>query len=202
MIRHDSTSRLCAAVAFSALLLVAACTTTTIVDPYYRPASAQVDHAYISPTADFRSYTKLMGRPLEIYYPDNVPQPDARDIERLRSIFREAFLGAIGQDYEIVSEPGPGVMLVAAQIIDLKLLGPGGTYEPSGRLREVVAKGQLTLLMEFQDSQTGRVLARAGEAERGASTSGSDDAAGWAQVEAAAARWAELFKRFLDNNLG
>jgi hypothetical protein len=191
-----------AALLGSMIAALAACTSTTIVEPFYRPEAARVDQVYVSPTAEFRTYTKLMARPLEIYYPDNVQAPSQEELERLRSIFREAFLSSIGDDYEIVDEPAPGVMLVIGQIVDLKILGAGGRYEPSGRLAEVVTSGQLTLLLEFQDSVTGRVLARAGESDQGTATGVTDEAASWAQVEAAAARWAQLFKNFLDENLG
>jgi len=180
----------------------AACTTTTIVEPFYRPENASVDAAYVSPRADFSRYKKLMTQPLEIYYPENVPAPTLDERARLRSMFRQAFLDEIGDDYEIVQSPGPDVMLVIAQIVDLKVLGAGGTYVPSGRLRDVVTRGQLTLLLELQDSVSGTVLARAGEAEQGTATALTDEASSWAQVEAAATRWAALFRRFLDNNLG
>jgi len=184
------------------ILLACAGCSTTIVEPFFRPEGAQADQVYISPTADFGAYTRLMATPLEIYYPEDVPAPDQRDLERLREIFRNAFLTEIAGPYLIVSEPGPDVMRVVAQIIDLKLLAPNGRFEASGRLRDVVASGQLTLLMEFQDSVTGRVLARAGEAEQGSATRVTDEAESWSQVETAAQRWATMFKRFLDENLG
>lgn len=177
------------------------CTTTTTVEPFYRPAGAQVEQVYVSPSADFGTYTRLMARPLEIYYPDDAPEPSQADLDRMRQIFRQAFIDEIAGDYEIVMEPGPDVMLVLAQIVDLKILGPQGTFEPSGRLREVVASGQLTLLMEFQDSESGRVLARAGEADEGTAPAGNSEA-GWAEVEVAARRWAGMVRRFLDANLG
>lgn len=189
-------------VILAGLLACSGCTSTTIVEPFFRPEGAQVDQAYISPDADFSVYTKLMAMPLEIYYPDNAPEPSEEELDRLRQVFREAFLSELGDEYQIVTEPGPDVMRVLAQIIDLKIIGPLGRFEASGRLQEVVTKGQLTLLMEFHDSVTGRVLARAGEAEEGASTAISDEEASWAQVEVAARRWAGLFKRFLDENLG
>ncbi len=142
-----------------------------------------------------------MARPLEIYYPDDSPEPSQADLDRMRQIFRQAFIDEIAGEYEVVAEPGPDVMLVLAQIVDLKILGPQGTFEPSGRLREVVSQGQLTLLMEFQDSVSGRVLARAGEADQGTASAG-DSEEGWAQVEVAARRWAGMVRRFLDANLG
>ena len=74
------------------ILILGACTTTTIVEPFYRPEGAQVERSFVSPTADFSIYTKLLAEPLEIYYPDNAPTPDEADLERLRTIFRDAFL--------------------------------------------------------------------------------------------------------------
>ena len=143
-----------------------------------------------------------MARPLEIYYPENTPAPTQDDLDRMREIFREAFISEIGDDYEIVTEAGPDVMLIIAQVIDLKIAGPAGDFQPSGRLREVVSRGQLTLLLEFQDSVTGRVLARAGEADQGTATSLTDEEASWSQVESAAGRWVGMVRTFLDNNLG
>ncbi len=185
-----------------AVILLTACSTTTIVEPFYRPEGARVEQAYISPDADFSVYTKLLAQPLEIYYPDNVPAPSEEDLDRLRQIFRDAFLAELGDDYEIVQEPGPDVLTVLAQIIDLKITGALGTFEATGRLRELVTKGQLTFMMELRDSRTGRVLARAGETEDGASTSLSAVDASWAEVDAAAQRWARLFRSWLDENLG
>ena len=185
----------------TAILSLTACSTTTIVEPFYRPDGARVDQAYISPDADFSRYSKLLAQPLEIYYPTDAPAPSEDDLDRLRQIFREAFLNELA-GYEIVSEPGPDVLTVLAQIVDLKVTGPLGTYESTGRLRQLITKGQLTFLMELHDSQSGRVLARAGETEDGSATSLTEAEASWAEVDVAAQRWAELFRSWLDENLG
>ena len=184
------------------VMFLDACSTTTIVEPFYRPEGARVEQAYISPDADFSIYSKLLAQPLEIYYPTDAPAPSEDELDRLRQIFRDAFLGELADDYEIVEEPGPDVLTVLAQIIDLKVTGPLGSYESTGRLRELVTKGQLTFLMEFRDSLTDRVLARAGETEDGAATSLTEEEASWAEVEVAAQRWAVLFRSWLDDNLG
>lgn len=183
-------------------VVLAACTTTTIVEPYYRPADARIEQAYLSPGADFRVYTKVMASPLEIYYPDNAPPPAEAVLERLRQTFRTAFLEALGEDYVVVDEAGPDVMHVIGQVVDLKIAGATGTFDATGRLEDLVAQGQLTLLMEFRDSQTGRVLARAAETEPGRATAVTDEPASWAEVELAARRWAGLFRLFLDEHLG
>ena len=44
------------------------------------------------------------------------------------------------------------------------------------------------------------VLARAGDQEK--PPEGADDSTSWDEVDMAAARWATLFRNFLDNNLG
>ena len=189
-----------AAFLVGSIFLSGACTTTIIVEPFYRPEGAQAQQSFVSPDADFSIYTKLLAEPLEIYTPDNAPTPNEADLERLQEIFRDAFLPKL-EGYELVQEPGPDVLRVRAQIIDLKLTGAVGSYEPTGRLRELVAKGQLTFLMEVSDSLTDRVLGRAGETEDGTSTSLSAEEASWAEVEAAADRWATMFRIWLDNNI-
>ncbi|MGI9257501.1 MAG: DUF3313 family protein [Gammaproteobacteria bacterium] len=193
---HSMLRAIVAATAFG----ISACTTTTIVEPFYRPGNALVEHSYVSPAANFSSYSKLLADPLEIYYADNAPEPDEADLERLRKVFRDAFLPKL-EGYELVTEPGPDVLRVRGQIIDMKLTSSIGTFQPTGRLQDLVTRGQLTFLMEIGDSMSDRVLARAGDTEDGSSTSLSDEEAGWAEVEAAAERWATLFRTWLDANL-
>ena len=149
------------AIALLAALVLAACTKTIYVGSFNRVPNTAVEYAYINQEADFSRYTKLMNGGLEIYVPDDVePPPDPADLDRIRSYFRNAFQQAIGDDYEVVSEPGPGVLKVSAQVIDMKMTSGGAVYEPSGRLRDIVAHGELTFLMEMSDSQTGQVLAQ------------------------------------------
>jgi hypothetical protein len=180
---------------------LAACTSTTIVEPFYRPPTAQVEYVALSANADFSVYRSIQLTPLGIYYPENVPQPPASDLDQLRQYFREAFLAEIGDDYRIVNTTGPEVLRVTAQIIDLKIVGAGGTYEPSARLREVVAAGELTLVMELQDSVTERALVRAADTTSTANPAATSREADWDNVRQAAERWAEMFRRFLDMNL-
>jgi hypothetical protein len=189
-----------AAIAVATLLLTA-CTKTVYVGSFNRVPNTAVEYAYVNQEADFSRYSKLMPGGLEIYVPEDVdPPPDPADLERIRTYFRDAFRQAIGDDYEIVSEPGPGVLKVSAQIIDMKMTSGGAVYEPSGRLRDIVAHGELTFLMEMSDSQTEQVLARAGD--KSTDISAEQDDATWADVQRAAEYWASLFRNWLDNSLG
>jgi len=179
--------------------LLAACAQAK-ADTYVRQQNSKVEQAYIMPGADFSKYTRLMTDGLEIYYPQSDAAPPAEDIERIREMFRGAFTAAIDGDYEFVEVPGPDVLKVKAQLIDMKVTGAGGGYTPSGKLKTLVAHGQLTFLMEMIDSESGDVLARAGD-RTWAVTSGGD-AAEWAEVDRAATYWAGLFRNWLDESLG
>jgi hypothetical protein len=182
--------------------LLSGCSTTEVVT-YERVAGSRVDEAYIQPNVNFSRYTRLYPYPLEIYYREGAGAPTPENLERMRTIFREAFLAEIAGDYEIVSEPARDALGVRASLVDLQDSAGGEEIPVSGRLRELVANGQLTFLMELSDSLSGEVLARA--ADRDQAVVAEQDAAGpsnWAQAEAAAARWAGLFRNFLDENLG
>jgi hypothetical protein len=182
------------------MLVIAACTKTVVVGSFNRVPNTAVEYAYINQEADFSKYTKLLSGGLEIYYPEGEETPDPADLERIRSYFRDAFVDAIGDAYEIVTEPGPDVLKVSAQIVDMKISPGGAVFEPSGRLRDVVAHGELTFLMEMSDSVTGQPLARAGDKSSDISAERGD--ATWDDVQRAAEYWAGLFRNWLDNSLG
>jgi hypothetical protein len=171
-----------------------------VTGSFDRVPNTAVEYAYVNEQADFSQYTKLMNGGLEIYYPENEQRPDPADIDRIRGYFRDAFTNAIGDDYEVVAEPGPGVLKVRGQVIDMQMTSGGTTIDASGRLRDIVAHGELTFLMEMSDSVTGQVLARAGDKSSDISAGQGD--ATWDDVRRAAEYWAGLFRDWLDNSLG
>lgn len=184
----------------TAVVILTGCVETTTTTPYVRQSNTAVEQAFIQPGADFSQYTKLMTDGLEIYFPESDTPPPEEQLERIRESFRSAFTDAIGDEYEVVDAAGPDVLMVKAQLIDMKVTGAAGGYTASGRLRDLVARGELTFLMEMSDSQTGNVLARAADRTTDVSTAG--DAAEWAEVDKAARYWAGLFRNWLDNSLG
>ena len=188
------------AVVLAAALCLSACTKTVVTGSFNRMPNTAVEYAYINQQADFSQYTRLMSGGLEIYYPESEQAPDPADIERIREYFRDAFAAAIGDDYEVVTEPGPDVLKVSGQVIDMKMTSGGAVMDMSGRLRDVVAHGELTFLMEMSDSVTGQVLARAGD--KSSDISAEHDDATWDDVRGAAEYWAGLFRNWLDNYLG
>jgi hypothetical protein len=200
MIIKNSSRRSAALLLFAVMFAFYGCTKTVVVGSFDRVPNTAVEYAYINEQADFSQYTKLMSGGLEIYYPESEDTPDPADIERIRGYFRDAFAAAIGDDYEVVSEPGPGVLKVSGQVIDMKITSGGATFDAGGRLRDVVAHGELTFLMEMSDSVSGQVLARAGD--KSTDISAEKDDATWDDVRRAAEYWAGLFRNWLDNSLG
>ena len=187
-----------------AVLIGASSCTSTNVETFYRPSYAVADKAFVKPGVDFSIYTKLQAMPLEIWYAQNEQGGNPEDLERIRGYFRNAFIAAIGDDYEVVSEPGSDVLKVVASLVDFKV-NPGtpADLSVSSRLRSVVAAGRLTFVVEVMDSQTGEVLGRAADQEKTViEEEYGKPATEWDEVEAAAGRWAGMFRRWLDLNLG
>lgn len=182
--------------------LVTGCSKTT-VETYRTVPDSRADSVFIKSGVDFSRYTRLQPVPLEIYYYEGITEPDPGDIDTVRRIFREAFLGKIGDDYELVDEPGPDVLHVRASLVDLELSAVPDDLPVKGRAASLVAAGQLTFFMELADSQSGEVLARAGDKEKApALIAGAATEHDWARTEEAADRWAQMFRDFLDESLG
>lgn len=190
--RHTPCSSL---IGLASALLLGGCNTVQ-VDYYQKITDGAVDVAYVKPNVDFGRYKALRADPLEIYFSQANP-PTQAELTRIRTVFREAFLGEIGDDYAIVEQAGSDVLSVRASLIDSKTTGTAVPVR--GQLGDLVSSGNLTFLMELRDSKTDEVLARAGDAEKPAA--GDDETTSWDEVDIAAARWAKLFRNFLDNNL-
>ena len=189
------------------LVLILACClgacTSTEVETFSSPAERSVDQAFVKSGTDFSRFKRLRAAPLEIYFYEGQGQPSAEVVERIRGIFRSAFLDAIGDDYALVEEAGADVLGVRASLVDLRHSQALGALPVKGRAARLVANGQLTFFMELTDSVSGQVLARAGDRERPpAAPSVTDLDESWAVTEREARRWAALFRDFLDKNLG
>lgn len=187
-------------VALTGILVLSGCSKTIVGPELRRSPDSKVEAAYVAADADFSRYDRVTGAEMGIFFPSNSQIP-REDLDRIRQIFRSAFLDELS-GYTIVDQPGPGVMLVDASLIDLRT----ALYNDIPNLRREVQPlanpGSLVFMMELKDSETGRVLARAADSSLNPAI-GSDDIEGseWDAVEGAARHWASLFRRFLDQNL-
>ena len=184
----------------SSALLVAACTTVETQSFRVNPDSS-VESAQVATDADFSRYDRLHAVDMGIFFPQGAEtQPE--DVERIRDTFRSAFLAEL-EGYDIVTEPGPGAMTVQATLFDCRAAVYSDTMSVRSVLRSIAAPGKIVFLMEIRDSMDGRVLARAADSAKTPTIADeSGETTDWTSVEDAAAHWALLFRRFLDENLG
>jgi hypothetical protein len=191
-------TRKCSVIAFLLALTFAGCGSVE-TQSFQVSQNSNVEAAQIATDADFTSYDRLHAVDMGIFFPQGADtSPD--DVQRIRDIFRTAFLGQL-DDYVIVTEPGPGAMTVQATLIDFRDAEYQDMMSVRSELRDMAAPGKILFLMEMRDSETERILARAADSAKTPSIADEEgEVTDWAAVEEAAAHWAVLFRRFLDQN--
>jgi hypothetical protein len=182
------------------VLLFAGCSSVEVQSQSFRVnKDSAVASSKIAIDADFSRYDRLSASELGIYFPQT-HLTTADDIQRMRQIFRTAFLKEL-ETYTIVSEPGPSTMAVEASLIDMR--NSVGAQIPHMRsdIRDLAKPGTILFLMELRDSETDRVLARAADSAKAPTFSTEEGVeTDWASIEDAAQHWAALFRTFLDEN--
>ena len=186
------------------------------VDGLYRVDNSLAALAWMKPDMDLRAYTAIMIDPVAVAYQRD-PQGRTRSdgssnnfalnrtqMENLKSWFQEAVVEALSGDgaYRIVDAPGPDVLRITVELIDLIVRIP--TQQVGGRSRVFARSyGEVTAVLEARDSQSGEILARAAD-RRDPTTGGTQ---GMARVEAGMIRndvrrlfrsWADILRESLD----
>jgi len=181
-------------------LFAAGCSTTT-TQSFNVVKDSRVETSLIAVGADFSKYDRLDAADMGIFFPADAA-PSVADQQRIRQIFREAFLSRLS-DYEVVrGQEGPTTLRVQATLVDFRNASARDIMTVRRELRDMAQPGKLIFLMELKDSESGDILARAADsAAAPAFSSSAEIPTDWAAVEDAAARWATLFRQFLDDNL-
>ncbi len=148
-------------------------------DGLYRVDNSLVAMAWMKPDMDLRGYTAIMIDPVEVAYQRD-PQGRTRSVgpgdpggnfaltpaqmENFKSYFGEAVIEALSGDgaYRIVDTPGPDVLRITAELIDLIVRIPTQTTSARGGMA-VRSYGEVTIVLEVRDSQSGEILARAAD---------------------------------------
>ena len=179
-------ARLVGAVVAGVLVLTAGCASTppptvqtgpnaeVTVDGLYRVDNSVMALAYIKPDMDLRGYTKFLLDPVTVaYQKDPQGRRTARaggeqnfalrpeQMENMKTMFRETIEKALVDDggYELVDTPGPDVLRITAELLDLIVRVP--TDGGSGFNRTYARSyGEVTMLLELRDSESGEILAR------------------------------------------
>lgn len=181
-------------------LLLAGCGSTT-TQSFNRVQNSRVEASQVAVDADFGKYDRLNAVDMGIFFPSHVASaPD--DEDRIRQIFRDAFMSRL-DGYDIVrNEVGPTTLTVQATLIDFRNASADDVMSVRRGLRDMAKPGSLVFLMELKDSRSETVLARAADSATAPTfQTSSETTTDWTAVEAAAAHWAELFRQFLDENL-
>jgi hypothetical protein len=174
-----------------------------------------LDVLYVRPGASLAAYTKLMIDPVEVAFskewkPSSM-EVTAKDREEIRSGLAEEFRDVFTKElqekggYQIVTEAGPDVLRVTAGIIDLYITAPD-TDRVSPQSRSFVfSSGQMTLVGELRDSESGAILARVADRKGGRDTTRMTWATGTsnrADARRALAQWAGILRDALDRARG
>lgn len=178
-------------------------------DGLVRIQSKQVDTVYATPGLSLARYKRVMLDSVDIAFKldweKRHPEVSESDITRIRSqgaaVFYEIFSAALTQNggYPITTQPGPDVLRVTASVTELDVAATPGT---GGNQRMyVVSPSDLTLLMELRDAQSGALLVRAIDREKGRSFGNlqvEGAVANSAEARRALEMWAGLLRNGLD----
>ena len=181
-------------------LMLSACSTVE-TQSFMVGKGSQVESAQIAVGADFSKYDRLQAADMGIFFPSGTSMGD-EDLKRLRQSFRDAFITEL-EGYSVSREPGPTTMRVEASLIDLRGSTSNAAMSMRSDLRDLASAGSLVFLMEMKDSESGQILARAADSAKAPAFGTNEDSqTDWQAVDEAAAHWALLFRKFLDENLG
>ena len=189
------------------------------VDGLYRVVNPEpLQIAYLKPDMNLDGYTAFMLDPVAVAYQMD---PGGRtgtgaaaagganfaltptQMEELKGFFREAVVEALSGDgaYRIVETPGPDVLRITAQLIDLIVRTP--TQPGSSTLGTTRSYGEVTLVLELRDSQSGEILGMAADRQDPTRTSGRE----FVEIQPSRIRtdtrrlfeyWADILRESLD----
>jgi hypothetical protein len=185
-------------------------------DGLVRVQKSVVDAAWVKPTLDLTPYKKLMVASQGVSFRklEPVSEFQARretqfpvkeeNKERLSRELKAAFDAEFMklERYELVTQPGPDVLLLVGAIIDVvsnippdvdsARFGRGGVY--------LTSIGDATLVMELRDSESGEILARAADRRAAESPFAFEvnNVTAWTEVRRLASYWASLLRRRLE----
>jgi len=181
-------------------------------DGLTRVDNTVMDAAWVRRDLDLSRYRGLMLEGVEIEFrpttrsggPAGNVFPVSQDQrDRLRQVVGEAFRSALSQSdrFELVSAPGPDVLLIRGSLLDVVSNVPPAT---AGRTDIYLSQvGEATLVLELYDATTDAILARAVDRRAAGDISGRLTQAGtvttWSEVRRVANLWATQLRKGLES---
>jgi len=172
-----------------------------------------LDYAQLRTSVVFSVYTGVMLDDIELAFrtPDRSAQQFPLSDEQkdnfhaaLTSAFLSEFVGI--QNLELVDAPGRDVLRLSVRVQDVTAAISTGSGSNRGRAAMALqAVGEVTLVLELFDSQTGEILARAVDTRVVEGAAIAQDGAvisKWDGIERLCARWASTARMRLESLLG
>jgi len=176
--------------------------------------TGQVDLVYLSPSANWGSYTKVMLDPVTIWSGrgSNMAQASPQEQKALADAFYTDLHNAVSKQCQMVTQPSPGTMRWRIAIVDASSANPFlntlSTYEPHVHLLDVVAGyafnngvaywvGQATAEGYATDASTGLILWEGQDKRVGTKNWGRDTLNSWDDVDNAFKAWSAAFAKRL-----
>jgi len=188
-------------------------------------------YRYIDPRVDFSNYSKLLIDRIRIWYKDDADYKgiDPDDLKALTDYFHQTLVKQVGDDYEVVSKPGPDVLRVRIAVTDLvpnkpeasvvTLVVPfawvadAGAGVAKGETGSTAFTGEATIEMEAMDSLSSQQVGAYIDREMGKKYQWSKGVGAgissytkayskWAYTKHSMDLWAERLKVTLDELAG
>ena len=185
-------------------------------DGLYPVKGGRMDAAWARPGFDLEPYSKIMlvsvgieyrpggetGRTFHAISADDHFELTEEQKQRFQQVVREAFVTELakGEHFEIVTEPGPDVLMINGGLLDVVSYVPP---EQPGNVEFYLSRvGEATLVFEIRDSQTNAILLRAVDrraAENiGMDFTNSNRVTNTAEVRRLAMAWGRILREGLD----
>jgi hypothetical protein len=168
----------------------------------------EANYLYIDPSANWAGYTKVYIKPIELWHSDDPDSPLGKlspdSQQMLVDLFNTALANSLAKDFQIVDQPGPGVLVIHGAITEAKKSRPvinlvSSVYLPlkviSVGKRLItgtdIAVGSIQVEAEFTDGETGKRVAAAMDARAGTKALRSKFDGTWGDVKNSFDWWAQ-----------
>jgi len=166
----------------------------------------EANYVYINPTTNWKNYTKVMIKPVELWQSEDsdINKLSDEDKKMLVDYLNASLHESLSKDYEIVNRAGPGVLVVHAAITDAKKAKPVmnivSSVVPVGMAVSFgkqlmtgtgTGVGAVAIEAEFLDGQSNNRVAAAMDARAGTKALRTKLGGTWGDVKLAFDWWAQ-----------
>lgn len=173
-----------------------------------------IDLAYARPGASLAGYDKIIIDPVRVSFDKDWDSArtgsrmklDPKERESIRSgvakIVQEEFAKELGKGgaYQVVTEAGPGVLRLRADIADLYINAPD-TVTPGRSEIYTISAGEMTLVAELADSRSGQAILRMVDRRESQGTGEmrlTNSVVNRQEAEIIVSAWARILRKRLD----